>query len=63
MKVDAKEVTMSKNDKDLFCGYRDKGNKKRLKQNFDLKVDIWTKRRTNKKTYKRPNGQKLNIYS
>ena len=58
MKVDAIVVTLSKNEKDLFCGYRDKGNKKRLKQNFDLKVDKWTNRRMNEKTYKRPNGQR-----
>ena len=58
MKVDAIVVTLSKNEKDLVCGYRDKGNKKRLKQNFDLKVDKWTNRRTNGKTYKRPNGQR-----
>ena len=58
MKVDAIVVILSKNEKDLFCGYRDKGNKKRLKQNLDLKVDKWTNRRTNEKTYKRPNGQR-----
>ena len=56
MKVNAMVVTLSKNEKDLLCGYRDKG-KKSLIQNFDLKVDKWTNRRTNEKTYKRPNGQ------
>ena len=40
-------VTLSKNEKDLLRGYRDKGNKKRLIQNFDLKVDKWTNKRTN----------------
>ena len=47
-----------KNKKGLFCGYRDKGNKKRLKQNFDLKVDKWRNRLTNENTYKWPNGQR-----
>ena len=27
MKVDAIVVTLSKNEKDLLCGYRDKSNK------------------------------------
>ena len=31
---------------------------KRLMQNFDLKVDKWTDRRTNEKIYKRQNGQR-----
>ena len=58
MKVNAIVVTLSKNEKDLLCGYRDKGNKKHLIQNFDPKVDKWTNRPTNKKTYERPNGQR-----
>ena len=58
MKVNAIVVTLSKNEKDLLCGYRAKGNKKRLIQNFDLKVDKWMNRRMNEKTYKRPNGQR-----
>ena len=48
---------LSKNEKDLLCGFRDKGNKK-LIQNFDLKVDKWTNRWTTEKTYKWPNGQR-----
>ena len=51
------EIKAIKNEKDLLCGYRDKCNKK-LIQNFDLKVDKWTNRRTNEKIYKRPNGQR-----
>ena len=57
-KVNVIVVALSKNVKDLLCGYRNKGNKNHLIQIFNLKVDKWTNMRTNKKAYKRPNGQR-----
>ena len=52
---------LSKNEKDLLCGYRDKGNKKII-QNFDLKVDKWTNRRTNEDLQTAKWTERLNLY-
>ena len=60
--VDAIVVSWSKYEKDLLCGYRDKGNKNVKCKTFDLKFDKWTRTngRSNEKTYKRPRQRDQN---